>query len=146
MVTHTGAHIQSHRAFFSSHFYKEETTSPHDLQGPVQPEYQPLFHLWTHFLLFFSSFARFWSTHRFFLRSLHLLVPPCDMLFSPRSAELLPSNPSKPDSVSFSARPTLSTLLKTAAPGNSFAVQWLGLHTSALGDTSVILGRGTKIF
>ena len=64
----------------------------------------------------------------------------------PRSAELLPSNPSRPDSGSFSVRPTLSTLLKTAAPGNSFAVQWLGLHTSALGDTSVILGRGTKIF
>ena len=145
-VKHTGAHTHTHRAFFCSHYYKQETTSPPMI-------YRVLYNLNTN-LSYFSEHTFYCSFPLLLLSgqlldsssgSLYLLVPPRDMLFRPRSAERVSSNPSRPDSVTFSEMPSLATLFKTAASGNSLAIQWLGVHTSTSGDTSLILGQGSKI-
>lgn len=97
---------------------RKRQNHPSDLQGPTRSGYQPLWLPWLPFLLLFSSFTPYWSTHYFYLRAFTFAGPSPGMLFPQRNAWLASSNPSRLHSVTFAVRPTLSPLFKTVTSTN----------------------------
>lgn len=119
MEKHTEAHTHIHIEHSSvAIMIRKRQNHPSDLPGPTRSGYQPLLLLWLPFLLLFSPFTPYWSTHYFYLRAFTFAGPSPGMLFPQRNAWLASSNPSRLHSVTFAVRPTLSPLFKTATSTN----------------------------